>query len=157
MKTQRNELLKQVELWRRAFYVAVAGICLLLLLLPMTAEAKRLQHETVYAEAWCAMQGGQSEAVNPDGTRTDCLTLGYAIEADFIDKWYEALGQSMHYAGMTDRLPGILFIIETREQCRKVVAAASTIRMTVYRSPRYGVVPIRAWYVGAELCQRSDA
>jgi hypothetical protein len=47
-----------------------------------------------------------------DGTRVDCLTEEYAIEFDFADKWAEAIGQSLHYALMTGKKPGIVIIIE---------------------------------------------
>lgn len=46
-----------------------------------------------------------------DGTICDILTPDYAVEVDFAHKWYEAVGQSLHYALVSKRKPGIVLII----------------------------------------------
>jgi len=55
-----------------------------------------------------------------DHTRVDCLTDDYAIEFDFASKWAQAIGQSLHYAYMTGRLPAIYLILESRKDMRFV-------------------------------------
>lgn len=45
-----------------------------------------------------------------DGTRCDCITATHAIEFDFAHKWAEAIGQSLHYAGLTGKRAGIVLI-----------------------------------------------
>jgi hypothetical protein len=68
--------------------------------------------EKDYQLAWCAQIGGQAEVRLADGTRVDCLTDEFAIEVDFAPKWAEAIGQSLYYAKLTGRRPGILLIME---------------------------------------------
>ena len=58
--------------------------------------------------------GGVMEYRLPDGARVDCLTAEYAVEVDFGRKWAEAIGQSIYYAAMTGRKPGILLIVDEK-------------------------------------------
>ncbi len=60
--------------------------------------------------------GGQVEYVLPDSTRVDCLLSDYAVEVDFGKKWAEAVGQSLYYAEITGRNPGILLILADDEE-----------------------------------------
>jgi hypothetical protein len=46
----------------------------------------------------------------PSGGRVDCLAAEYAIEVDWANHWAEALGQSLYYAGATNRKPGIILL-----------------------------------------------
>jgi len=66
---------------------------------------------------WCGSKGGISEFKTKDGTFVDCLTDTYAVEAEFDNKWKEAIGQSLHYAESTNRRAAILFI--KRQNSRK--------------------------------------
>jgi hypothetical protein len=54
--------------------------------------------------------GGEREVTLPDRTRVDLLTPDYAIEVDRARKWAQAVGQSLHYARMTDRRPAIVLL-----------------------------------------------
>lgn len=85
-------------------------ILFLALLLPGPAFARA--PERAYQEDWCAKAGGVVEYRLPDKTRVDCLTAEYAIEVDFASKWAEAVGQSLYYAEMTGKKPGVLLILE---------------------------------------------
>ena len=58
---------------------------------------------------------GAIEVVLPDRTRVDCLTFKSAIEYDYGPKWYEAIGQSLHYAMFTGRRAGVVLIIKESE------------------------------------------
>ncbi len=72
-----------------------------------------VKSERYYQEIWCNREDGVMEYVNDDRTRVDCLTDTYAIEFDFARKWYQAVGQSLHYAMQTGRkAAGIVLIIE---------------------------------------------
>ena len=64
--------------------------------------------EADYVNKYC---DGVIEHVLSDHTRVDCLTAEYAIEYDFARKWAEAIGQSLHYARMTGKKPGIALIM----------------------------------------------
>ncbi len=89
--------------------ILIAGLCLA----PVTSFAKRFNVERYYQEIWCAKMGGETEYQLPSRTRVDCLTDILAVEADFGNKWYEAIGQSLYYAMMTGKQAAILLIIET--------------------------------------------
>ena len=61
-------------------------------------------------EAWCESMNGITEYRTKYGTFVDCLTDEYAIEMEFDYNWKEAVGQSLHYAEATGRLPSIVLI-----------------------------------------------
>jgi hypothetical protein len=71
-----------------------------------------IKKEKDYQQDWCTLQHGQIEYVLPDKTRVDCLTEQYAVEFEFASNWAEAIGQSLYYAAMTDKKPGIVLIYE---------------------------------------------
>ena len=79
------------------------------------AKHKRMEYE--YVSEHC---DGRTEVTLRDRTRVDCLTDEYAIEFDFAPKWAEAVGQSLHYARMTQRLPAIYIILESAKETRFV-------------------------------------
>ena len=54
---------------------------------------------------------GNSQHVNTDGTRTDCLTDSAAIEVDFPDKWAEAHGQAIRYRRINPNRTGEIWIL----------------------------------------------
>jgi len=120
-------------LWLAYFLVAVLVVSILALLVS-EARAGRLNNEDYYQALWCK---GELEVVLPDSTRVDCLTDDYAVEVDFADKWYNGTGQALHYALMTNRLPGLLLIVESLNDL-KYVERAQQVAM------RHG---IRIWLV----------
>lgn len=63
--------------------------------------------EKDYQKSTCS---GEIEYVLTDKTRVDCLTKDTTYEYDFCHKWAEAIGQSLHYAAMTGKKPGIRLI-----------------------------------------------
>lgn len=96
--------------------------------------------ERAYQEEWCAKEGGVVEYTLPDRTRVDCLTGEYAIEVDFSSKWAEAVGQSLYYAEMTGKRPGVLLILEDEGDSRH-------LERLVFLAKRFG---IRVWTVGPD-------
>jgi len=86
------------------------------LFISVNSEADSLNHEAFYQARWCAEHNGLLEQVLKDGSRVDCLTQEYAIEFDFADKHHEALGQALLYSNMTQRLPGVVLIMENVEK-----------------------------------------
>lgn len=84
-------------------------IAILLCLLPLSLQAKRLHKESWYQDQHCQ---GQTDIKLADGTEADCLTDTHAIEYDFGNKWAEAIGQSLHYAFQTNKRAGIVLILE---------------------------------------------
>ena len=95
--------------------------------------------EREYQEAFCSGIGGQAEIVLSDRTRVDCLTDTHAIEVDYARKWAEAIGQSLHYAKMTGKAPGISLIIDSDKEQRYLDRLYGTIN-------RWHL-PIQVWLV----------
>ena len=83
---------------------------LTLAILPIACA--RTHNEAYYQDKWCSVNNGQTEYRLEDYTRVDCLTDTHTIEFDFAKKWAESIGQSLHYARMTDKKAGIVLIIE---------------------------------------------
>ena len=83
----------------------------LVLLLLFTGCTKKKHHEKYYQTQLCNELDGVMEQRLLDRTRVDCLTGEYAIEVDFAKKWAEAVGQSLHYALMTEKKPAIGLIV----------------------------------------------
>jgi hypothetical protein len=119
--------------------VKLRALTFLLLSLAVTpcAHAKHDRPESSFVAEWCQEQHGQAEVRLLDGTRCDCLTDTHAIEFDFAPKWYEAVGQALYYGFQTGKKPGIVLILEGREDYRYWLRLNSTLEH--YR------VPIRTW------------
>ena len=105
-----------------------------LVLLLLSAPTFALEKD--YQLPWCTSQGGIIEYRLSDGTRVDCLTQTHAVEVDFASKWAEAVGQSLHYANMTGKAPGILLIVDPTEgrfvERVKVLSQMTCPRITIW-------------------------
>lgn len=75
----------------------------------------RLHPESVYADKTCAMFKGKREVTLKDSTRADCVNDKYAVEVEFANKYYQAVGQSLHYARMTGKKAAIILILESNK------------------------------------------
>lgn len=109
-------------------------ITALLLLFPAIAFGK-IHSERDYQMRWCEAAGGAVEVVLPDRTRVDCLTLTHAVEVDFAPKWAEAIGQALYYSFATGKRPGILLIMEGRDDGRfldRLMAVTDAVGITVW-------------------------
>ena len=71
-------------------------------------------NESSYQHAWCSAHNGIEEYENTDKTRVDCLTDTYAVEFDFANKYYEAIGQALHYGIMTGKKPKVVLILDSK-------------------------------------------
>ena len=81
----------------------------------------RSEPEAKYQQRAAKRLGGKTEVVLFDGTRADIVTMSWAIEVDYADKWAEAIGQSLYYAAVTQKEPGIVLILENRSRDTKYV------------------------------------
>ena len=80
------------------------------------------QHnELSYQHAYCKLHDGIEEYELPDKTRVDCLTSEYAIEFDFANKSYEAVGQALHYSIMTRKKPKVFLILDSKYKEQQMV------------------------------------
>lgn len=89
-------------------------MCLLFIIIFTTPSSAF--YEKDYQKLWCTANKGQIEVVLPDKTRVDCVTRTHAIEFDFAKKWGESIGQSLYYAAVLDKTPGIVLIMENSEK-----------------------------------------
>ena len=99
----------------------------LLLLLPLDATAGSVHPERWYQDRWCAKHDGKSEYRLPDNSRVDCLTKTHAVEVDFAQKFYQAIGQALFYSSRTNKLPGIMLILEDSTDRRYLKRLRETI------------------------------
>lgn len=69
---------------------------------------------TRYEREWSAALSdyltGETEVTVESG-RADVITDLFAIEVDKLDKWHEAIGQALHYANETEKIPCIALIM----------------------------------------------
>jgi len=106
------------------------------------AEARPEHHkESYYQQIWCDNAGGETEHINPDKTRVDCLTTSHAIEFDFAKKWAEAIGQALYYSSQTGLPPGIVLIMEKESDDKFLLRLKTTIN--------HWNLPIKVWLTGA--------
>jgi len=80
--------------------------------------------------------GAKIEVSLWDGTRCDMLTEEYAIEVDWSRKWGEAIGQSLYYAEVLQRKPGIILLVRDKRAEMVYVYRCQTV------CAKYG---IRLW------------
>jgi hypothetical protein len=90
--------------------ILMMALAMFLFAVPAMAKHDHLEKE--YQAHWCSEAGGVVEYRLDDGTRVDCLLNRYAVEVDFGPKWAESIGQSLYYGYKTERLPGVLLILE---------------------------------------------
>ena len=120
------------------------ALLVLSLAVPSLQAKERKYTESQYQKIWCDFNNGKSEVILPDGTRADCLTTKNVVEVDYADKWYEAIGQSLHYATHFNlKRPGILLIIENRSDYRFMDRMMNVI--DVYN------LPIDVWVIDSKV------
>ncbi len=84
-----------------------------LLLVGIFLTAPTARDESIWQRRYC--DGMELEKHLPSGGYVDCLSPEYAIEVDWAQHWAEAVGQSLYYAGATNRKPGIILLCEESE------------------------------------------
>lgn len=104
-----------------------------------TALAVALILEADFVEHFCE---GEIEYRLEDRTRVDCLDDNYAIEYDWGRNWYEAIGQSLHYAMHTGRRAGVTLVIK---EPKEYVYADRALRLI-----RHYNLPITLWTVSTD-------
>jgi len=88
-----------------------AKITALVALSMLAASVHAKMKEKDYQALMCPDGFGVMEYKLIDNRRVDCLTSTHAIEVDFAYKWFEAVGQSLHYAKMTGKRAGVYLIM----------------------------------------------
>jgi hypothetical protein len=103
----------------------------ILLVLPVSAGAERTHSKRWYQDRWCAKNFGEGRVTVSDVY--DCLSEKYVIEFDYADKWYESIGEALHYAMQTGKRAGIVLIMEREKDVKYWTKLNKTIRH--YRLP----------------------
>ena len=88
-------------------------------------------HEDYYNMKYCNMLGGEFDSrhkvTGATNVRVDCETSEYAYEGEWATKSYEAVGQSLWYALVTGKKPGILFYLKSPKHTKYVERAKRTL------------------------------
>jgi len=104
---------------------AIPVVLFAVILIPSMVLAERLHPKRWYQERWCAKYFDQGEVSVSD--QYDCLSQKYVIEFDYADKWYESIGESLHYAIQTGRKAGIVLIMENDSDMKYWIKLKKTI------------------------------
>ena len=89
-------------------------ITILLIISTNTFAANR--SEKSYQQQWCPTLQGSLICHLADNTVCDCLTATHTWEFDRAPKWYEGIGQSLHYARVSGKRAGIVLIVGPKDQ-----------------------------------------
>lgn len=84
------------------------------------------EHESFYRDRWAKHCGGDTEVVQPDGTRVDVQTDTHAIEIERAARWRDGIGQALAYGLQSNRRPALVLIIGDNEY-RHYVALNSVV------------------------------
>lgn len=97
---------------------------------------KRINKEVHYQYYFADSVKAQTEVVLKSKARVDIVTDLYAIEVDFANKWAEGIGQSLYYALETNKIPGILLIMENPKKdqryLNRLLKVTKELRISVW-------------------------
>ena len=87
-----------------------------------------------------------SKTVKTNKGDIEILTDIYAIEIDYAKNWAESIGQSLYYALISDKKPGILLIIENpvneNKYLKKIITVADEYGIKLWMIDTQYVVSI---------------
>ena len=75
-------------------------------------------------ERW---KGSKVEVRQWDYSRVDMITETHAIEVDWSSKWAEAIGQSLYYAELTGKKPGIILLVKNTQKEARYIYRCQTV------------------------------
>lgn len=73
------------------------------------------------------LENAEEEYLLWDNTRVDIWTSTHAIEVDWPQKWAEAVGQSMYYAALTNKKPGIILLVSDPKKDERHIYRCQTL------------------------------
>ena len=82
-----------------------------------------------------------------DGSEVDCLINDFAVEVDFSSSWAQAIGQSLHYARITEARPAIILVCN--EGTRQVTCDKHLARLQ--ETLVYWRIGMLVWYCNPQL------
>ena len=96
-------------------------------------SAHAFENENFYNEKYCTEMGGDYQSyykatfTGATGASLDCETDDVAWEGEWATKSYEAVGQSLWYASITGKIPGIIFYIKKAKHQKYIDRAILTL------------------------------
>ncbi len=84
------------------------------------------QNESYYSDRIAVELDGKRE-VKVKGGRVDILTEDYAIEVKKAPHWKHAIGQALWYAQQTNKMPGIILIMQNSRERKYGIMLQSTL------------------------------
>lgn len=101
---------------------------LFLFITTLTSGQFPKQKEVYYQNLFANAINGKTEVYLQDKARVDVVTDTFTIEVDFAHKWAEAIGQSLFYAQMLNKKPGILLIVDGKLENRYIFRLLTVTR-----------------------------
>ena len=135
----------QKKISRSGYMVSKCKIILILLSVTLIVMYSIVVNATEedHTIPWCQGLGGKFKRTDvrlSDGTYPDCVTDKYIIEVDWAHKWYEGIGQSLHYARMDGERKPMLALILKKPSDQKYIERAKALGN--YVCPKIKVVVI---------------
>jgi len=84
-------------------------------------------HEPVWSKALADIIGGEAEYRLPDGSRVDSLDDKFAVEVDWLDKWHQGVGQSLHYSFLSGKDPVLAIGLKSEDYNRDKLKLAKKV------------------------------
>jgi len=94
--------------------------------------------EADFNQVFCDKRKGITGVTLRDRTRPDCVTKKQVIETDWAKKWYECLGQALHYSAVSGKKPACYLIVKSEKDLKyfkrmKKVIKKFNIKMRIYK------------------------
>lgn len=108
---------------------------ILILLTSFFAAKSQYYPERIYQLHAATALSGSIEYLIAGGCRVDIVTDTFAIEVEFPVKWAEAIGQSLYYAEIMNKQPGIILIrcnLYNQESINRVIFMAVKLKIQVW-------------------------
>jgi hypothetical protein len=83
-------------------------------------------NENEHADFIQALIGGEREHSVESG-RIDLLTDEYAFEIEWANKWKDAIGQAIWYGLQTNKKPGIILLLKSKENYKYYIQLNSAL------------------------------
>ncbi len=99
---------------------------LYIIIIVFTGLAAFGQNESYYSDIIAKRMNGLREVKVKSG-RVDILTGEYAIEVKKAPQWKHAIGQALWYAQQTNKKPGIILIMKSKNEWKYGIMLQSTL------------------------------
>lgn len=120
------------------------GVIVIFAIIVFIADAD--SNEYTYTKIWCDAHNGNSGGKNgvrmTDGSLADCITESHGIEVDFCEAWAACIGQSLHYANLTNKKPMCVLICNPKTKQRYIDRFNNALKyINRYEKPELVIIP----------------